>query len=126
MEELKNEELKNVEDVGEILKILKILKGFTLRVIAYANDSEEFKNTIICHLESIEPKLSEAEKWISVEERLPEENIEVLGYIKYEYYDETEKCCDVVRLKQGKWDNFVYDNLDVTHWMPLPNPPKEL
>jgi hypothetical protein len=47
-----------------------------------------------------------APKWISVKERLPEDGIEVLFYSP-----KTEiNCCFVG---------------DVTHWMPLPEPPKE-
>ena len=62
-------------------------------------------------------------KWIPVTERLPEEGERVLftdgawvgeGYIN----------------KRGKWQRYLNQSytdvmaLDVTHWMPLPEPPK--
>ena len=66
-------------------------------------------------------------RWISVEERLPEDSVKVLVYdalnlqerVMYAYAD-------------GSWwderDRF-YCNVedgDITHWMPLPEPPKEV
>lgn len=62
-------------------------------------------------------------KWISVEDRLPEEGISVLYYF------------GCVGVHKGKYkkngrSNIFYGNSgfltdDVTHWMPLPEPPKE-
>ena len=59
-------------------------------------------------------------KWISVKERLPESSKNVLAYKSYgqgymvaSYFD-------------GKW--FPPDGIQfpvITHWMPLPEPPKE-
>ena len=58
-------------------------------------------------------------KWISVNEGLPEEDTRVLVYLDrnanpYTFFDTD-------RLKNGKW---VRWNKRVTHWMPLPEPPK--
>ena len=66
---------------------------------------------------------ADATKWIPVSERLPEKNISVLGY----------------DLKQGRnifwYDENGFNDVDeygysypiktVTHWIPLPQPPKE-
>lgn len=65
-------------------------------------------------------------KWISVEERLPEGEEYVLCWYKDEFGDEWS----TVGLKWGcAWDLDIDDNsgrnLTVTHWMPLPKPPKE-
>ena len=58
----------------------------------------------------------EDRKWISVEERLPEEDTEALAYrsgnIAVEF--RWAKC----------WENDALSNCTVTHWMPLPEPPK--
>lgn len=65
-------------------------------------------------------------RWISVEDRLPENLTSVIvhrkdgGVFIWEYFDTspTDEC----------WvdDNMnVYSFYDVTHWQPLPEPPKE-
>lgn len=58
--------------------------------------------------------------WISVEDRLPEKEIYILYYF------------DVTGVGLGKFDglNTFYSCMgwltgDVTHWQPLPEPPKE-
>ena len=74
-------------------------------------------------------------KWISVKERLPELNQRVLVYIPRwrndcwevsfrdkdkngEWYKEfVSDCCDT-------FDSYYNDN-EITHWMPLPEPPKD-
>ena len=56
------------------------------------------------------------QQWIPVSERLPEENTAVMTYresgIEVEY-----------RWHKG-WDNDEFTPCPVTHWMPLPEPPK--
>ncbi|MBP3409707.1 MAG: DUF551 domain-containing protein [Clostridia bacterium] len=65
-------------------------------------------------MESAQPK------WISVEERLPEESETVLVY--------RDGCCGVARLLDVEpeimWTYTGFGG-DPTHWMPLPEPPKE-
>lgn len=60
-------------------------------------------------------------EWISVQERLPEQFQSVLSYrgnkvlFEVDFIDE-----------QGKWySQCKYSTTKVTHWMPLPEPPKE-
>ena len=60
-------------------------------------------------------------KWISVKERLPEVGEDVLAYLGEGIFG----ICWL--LKDGYWetrDSFLYPD-DVTHWQPLPEPPKE-
>lgn len=56
-------------------------------------------------------------EWISVKDRLPDEDTRVLVYIKGTY-----TFFDTDRILYGKW---VRWNASVTHWMPLPEPPKD-
>jgi hypothetical protein len=59
--------------------------------------------------------------WISVSDHLPPNDEPVLawgcGFIEIGWYDQEDKL----------WytDDFTYDKNDVTHWTPLPEPPKE-
>ena len=65
-------------------------------------------------------------RWISVEERLPEENAEVLCCCKMQKGDVYYTLG--VNYRNGwSFDNDPYAEHDqtVTHWMPLPEPPKE-
>ena len=56
------------------------------------------------------------QEWISVKDRLPEKNADVLIYNIEEYVG-----TDFLT-KDGKW--FWNEELPPTHWMPLPQPPK--
>jgi hypothetical protein len=72
-------------------------------------------NKFIDHLESYS-------NWISVKGRLPE-------YHKYVLcYDAELRFIEVLRWSQNKY--FISDsylvNTNVTHWKPLPEPPKDL
>ena len=71
----------------------------------------------IAELEST-PKESE-DGWVAVEDRLPEIDKNVLGVVKdlYEPYVYT------VRFDGTQWYR-PYKNITVTHWQPLPTPPK--
>ena len=60
------------------------------------------------------------QEWISVEERLPEEDVRVLVWLK-EDHRTTYTRIDTDRLFNGKW---VRWGGCATHWMPLPPPPK--
>lgn len=60
-------------------------------------------------------------KWISVKERLPEAGEDVIAYLGEGIF---EICW---MLKDGVWEtrDSYLDTDAVTHWMPLPKPPKE-
>ena len=75
-------------------------------------------------------------EWISVDERLPEtgDSYIVVVKLKYEWESEWEYHTDVAVFRffdgyiDDVWDTFVDWNegqeCHVTHWMPLPEPPK--
>lgn len=65
--------------------------------------------------------------WISVKERLPKVEVKVIvwntewpdiEFMKMGYYDPTAGT-------ETGWRCGEYVNLDVTHWMALPEPPKQ-
>ena len=79
--------------------------------------------------------------WISVEERLPEDKCECLVYVKthnkfsgymtiswfYPRYDGSAPDLKGRKVWTGydsEWG--VFELRNVTHWMPLPEPPKEV
>lgn len=59
-------------------------------------------------------------EWISVEDRLPKEGVEVI-IVNENIYD----CVDRARLRDGEWQ--VCDDeyrINPTHWIPFPKFPK--
>lgn len=70
------------------------------------------------HLETKEATSDENKRWIPVTERLPEDDSQVLACTRHgkafsAHYDH-------------KWKSWsVSHTVKITHWMPLPEPPKE-
>lgn len=61
-------------------------------------------------------------EWISVRERLPDGNGVFLVSLKESGY-ENLVYFDVIPYADGEWRNLP-DKFTVSHWMPLPEPPK--
>lgn len=66
--------------------------------------------------------------WISVDEKLPPKNTAVLCLIKYAEPDKWFTYA-LLTLNNGEWEQFwgsrsLYPEYQVTHWQPLPEPPK--
>ena len=63
--------------------------------------------------------------WISTKERLPKDHEEVLVY----RFDESFDIADRIPLSEtcAYWccSDGVWSDSEITHWMPLPEPPKE-
>lgn len=68
-------------------------------------------------------------EWISVKDRLPEDFGQYLGYIKAYGKEWIEE----VSFNNFNWivihyqlytNDFAYMYCNITHWMPLPDPPK--
>lgn len=58
--------------------------------------------------------------WISVADRLPEEGQSAIAYFVNGF-------CHLVKFKNDKWEHHhrIICNSTITHWQPLPQPPKE-
>lgn len=88
-------------------------------------------NHIAALQQEIEKLRAQLPRWIPVEERLPEYGVRVLATDMYEeddctgiwtreeYPNDPDGCCWID--ERGWWHAID----DVTHWMPLPEPPEE-
>jgi hypothetical protein len=64
-------------------------------------------------------------EWISVKDRLPEKDFKVLCFYSNQYIDVLEYWYDEKEIPVF-FNPPLHSVNDVTHWMPLPEPPKEL
>ena len=67
----------------------------------------------------------DVEKWISVKDRMPEPGVNVLARC---FYHECWQMfvCHVSKINTGHWYTGIAGQwVQVTHWMPLPEPPEE-
>ena len=72
--------------------------------------------------DAIEELLAAVPHWISVEERLPENG----KFVLVSDGDDIDTACRYKALTPDEVETFFWDSvLEVTHWMPLPEPPKE-
>ena len=65
------------------------------------------------------------QEWISVKDMLPEADVAVLARC---FYRESWRAlvCYMSKRNAGKWyTNVAGQGVQVTHWMPLPEPPEE-
>lgn len=64
------------------------------------------------------------QKWIPITERLPEDGTDILAYMS----DEFESRIFPANYDHGIWFDCIFNVSQsiVTHWMPLPEPPKEV
>ena len=63
------------------------------------------------------------QEWISVEDRLPEEKVNCIVHYKHAYCDNDDYWAIGICFYDG--EKFQMDwSYKVTHWMPLPKPPK--
>jgi len=98
------------------------------------------KDAYLAGYQAAKDQVADASKvmpqWISVKDRLPEEGVWVLGY--YSIYENDIYDVGVVKRFVHTWAEaniwltnhkdgpLTYEEVDsITHWMPLPAPPKE-
>lgn len=73
------------------------------------------------------------QRWIPVTERLPDEapnseggSSSELVLVVVEDSLGSRFVADDITVHGGEWVNFPFPEWEVTHWMPLPEPPKEV
>ena len=64
-------------------------------------------------------------KWISVEERLPKDRVSVIGFLPIESKNGVPPMREVFHTDRGWYVPAFDEHCIVTHWIPLPEPPKE-
>ena len=70
-----------------------------------------------------EPLVEVVQEWISVNDRLPEEKMNCIVHYKHAYCDNDDYWAIGICFYNG--EKFQMDwSYKVTHWMPLPKPPK--
>lgn len=85
------------------------MDNHTATEIAYKNGYEQGKKDAV----------KEQSKWISIHDAYPDEGVKVLGYSA----DSGNYCVGNYCKRWNKWR--AAGSPKVTHWMPLPEPPKE-
>lgn len=84
-------------------------------------DVKLLENRIKSQTTEIE-RLKTKQQWISVEDELPECDINVLVVGRHEYFKE-KRIGLACALEYGGWSGYYIGT--VTHWMPLPDVPKD-
>ena len=107
------------ETTGEAMEEIEYYGGFSGRaaVVQAVLDA--------CVLAVAALREQEERRWIPVTERLPERDVQVLGWYKDNPFSQYRH--EVVAWNGNGWV-FVYAHryvTNVTHWMPLPDAPEE-
>jgi hypothetical protein len=75
-------------------------------------------------IEQMEPKPYEWERrWIPVGERLPDRYVRVLAFVKCEPREHPHAIGFIGSLGLWSLDELHEPSAEITHWMPLPEPP---
>lgn len=112
-------------DKGEIEEAYRINRGgiFSQRILEdwiTLHDELLKSNTEIGKLRAELINLREANRWIPVGERLPDDNVAVMICLE-------NNCIDIMYHEADRWhmdyNGIAYADDCVTHWRPLPEPP---
>ena len=101
-------------------KIIENLREFSAK---YQYEDQKLSETCFRAADAIEKLQSQLPKWIPVSERLPEVGKRVL--FSYRGYIKKQPRIFIGWYNGKQWDSLFATEYDVTHWMPLPEPPKE-
>lgn len=110
--------LLNDKDLDKYLALIGTFFACELRDKqddAFANETYRLFCAVREHIYT----LMKNNEWISVKDRLPEEDVPVLVW-------ELQGFAYVDVYKDGVWEVGTPNLAKFTHWMPLPKPPKEV
>ena len=66
-------------------------------------------------------------EWTSVKDRLPEQMKKVLATVEYDFNGKHYRNLKIAYYDgNGKWEPLSRQTDEITHWMPLPDPPEDL
>ena len=85
------------------------------------DEIQEDLDMLFCMLpaENVAP----VQEWISVKEHLPQEKVDCIVHYKHAYCDNDDYWAIGMCFYDG--EKFQFDSAyKVTHWMPIPHPPK--
>ena len=116
-------------------KLIELLQYGMDKYFLLKFEAEIFANLLISHGVTFAKDTDVPSKWISVEDRLPKDIANKVivrcknGYIGLGHYEDFQGDKDWYNLESGKpfweWDLDGCVSYEVTHWMPLPQPPME-
>ena len=113
----------------DILKLVEALEKTSREIITYEVNCEysEAINEAVSLLVKQGERIAELEaqaRWIPVTERMPQQFVSVLACIPCEHPLPMVK---EAYFANGCWATrmAIFSDKDVSHWMPLPEPPKE-
>ncbi|UZA43976.1 DUF551 domain-containing protein [Moraxella bovis] len=119
---------------GEVnMNSLDIIKQHIIKTLTFYNLSRKNKSlrAELGKIHSLADKLSENNSWISVDDELPINEGFVTLYTKCGDYLVGQYCFDTspfiasTEFYQNQDYEYLCELSDVTHWQPLPKPPKE-
>ena len=109
------------EELVKQLRASEAYGGEDAYMIGQAADAiEERCQQVDKFMEEAARLYSKQPKWIPVKERLPDEDDEVL-VVAVNVFNHDDRWVSIDWLYSGGWQQHEI----VTHWMPLPTPPKE-
>lgn len=115
-----DETMRAGEDITDVVTVLRSV-GFSA-VSPQAGDSASLLHQVVTAAADEIERLRNERRWIPVSERLPKEDSVVLAFMPEgsELKPEVREMYFV----EGEWMNDRGHWPEVTHWMPLPEPPE--
>lgn len=121
-------------DANQLYRIEKLLDTDIVKKDKVASELLEQVLYDIQHMPTITPP----NEWVSVDDRLPEEDPHIKKFIDGEifglltvlvYNGEVKQTnrffCNATKFGFSKTDGWEWASRNVTHWMPLPEPPEK-